>query len=443
MCYNAPATTTFSQREDGRKQANFVSEMNLSYTVTKKERERRRKAAKAQYQNATEEQKEKTRQLGIALGMAWKGRKRKPMTAEQKRLRSLASKEFWNGPKGAAQREQARQRRIAYNKDPQRIKERLSASARKAAGERLANVNKTRNRPKAERLGAAARMRERILSGKCRRGPMTDAEKELHRKRMLGNTLGAGQTPSLESREAASRRMKANNPMKRSEIRDKMLATVEMRYGPGFFAKVAKAMHGVRATPITQSEREAAKLRMTTRNPMKDSSVVAKVRQSFTPERRATIAAKMKETWKAGKIIPNMFLGKGNVKSANKMELKLLEIIQEFNGRFVGDGKMWIPITTSGIRRNPDFIIGSGKDKTAILLHGTYWHRDETRTKMEIQDYRDAGWNLLVVWSKGLHQWMMPGITAEIVSWLAECEESETLVFRQFTTWNVCRITTS
>ena len=65
-----------------------------------------------------------------------------------------------------------------------------------------------------------------FLSGnKHRRGPMTEAEKEMHRQRMLGNKQAAGRKHSLKTRQDSSARMKANNPMRRKEVATKMVAT--------------------------------------------------------------------------------------------------------------------------------------------------------------------------------------------------------------------------
>jgi G:T-mismatch repair DNA endonuclease (very short patch repair protein) len=106
---------------------------------------------------------------------------------------------------------------------------------------------------------------------------------------------------------------------------------------------------------------------------------------------------------------------------------------------------MWIPKTktTSGIARNPDFIIGSGKKKTALLVHGTYWHRHEDRFLAEVQDYLHAGWNLFILWTKQIANWMLPSIKREVKLWLAACSTSGRPVLHQFMTWNATLTTTS
>ena len=277
---------------------------------------------------------------------------------------------------------------------------------------------------------------------------MTEAERELHRQRMIGNTHGVGQKMSEANKLMHSERMVRSNPMKIAEVRDRMLQTVEERYGKDFFANTVRRLRetgriGVRKSAITDAEKAAISDRMKSNNPMYRDDVVEKVMMSFTPERRKAISDRLKQTWAEGKIVPLMFTGQGPVKAANKMELMLLPLVEKYHGRFVGDGTMWLPITTSGIRRNPDFIFGSGKAKTALLLHGTYWHRDQNAVEVEMLDYLDAGWNLFVLWTKRISKWMLPSIENEVLAWLAESSESTTPVLRQFMTWNATRTTTS
>lgn len=359
-----------------------------------------------------------------------RSKKRRPCTEAEKQVKREKSKAWWASEAGKAAREVVRQRRIAYNKDPERTKERLKPEARKAAGERLAELNRTRERSEEERAAAAVSMSERVKSGQCRRGPMTKEEKEFHRQRMLGNQQGLGQTMSEENKTAHSERMKANNPMWDEGIKAKMLATIEERYGKDFFRNLFKRLNeegwqGERKTPITEEERAALSKRVTANNPMKDMDAVRKSMESFTPERRRAALDRMKKTWEEGKITPAMFLGKGNVRPANKTETVVLSLVERFEGKFVGDGKFWLAVTESGIRRNPDFIFGSGKAKTALLVHGVYWHQDESQVQQEITDYLGAGWNLMILWTKGIKDWMLPSIEEWVLSWLAESSASK------------------
>ena len=301
----------------------------------------------------------------------------------------------------------------------------------------------------AERKAASERMRAANLAGKQKRkAPMSEAEREMHRKRMMGNTLGKANVMSEERRIAHSARMKKSNPMKSPETVAKMRSTLVERHGEDFSSRLFKGLWRegrIKGRPLSERAKALASERMKLANPMKDPVVAAKARASFTEERRGAASARMKLTWQEGKIEPAMFRGKGNVKGANKTERKLFPILRYYHGRFVGDGTFWLKVTESGICRNPDFIFGSGKQKTALLVHGVYWHRDTKTAEIEIEDYRQAGWHLLVLWVKHLSDWMMPAVKAEIKSWLDEAASSPSQmpVIRQFMTWNADRTTTS
>lgn len=279
--------------------------------------------------------------------------------------------------------------------------------------------------------------------------PMSDEEREAIRQRMAGNQYGAGRTLSPEARKAISERMKKNNPMKRAAVAKKMAATIKKRHGANFHSELFKRLwregkiKGGRK--LSRKEREAASVRMKAANPMKRGDVVERVKRSYSPERRRALSEQMKKSWREGRITPVMFLGKRKEKGANKTERMLFPFVRRHGGRFVGDGTFWIKNTASGICRNPDFIFGSGTEKVALLVHGVYWHRDAAAVEKELNDYRQAGWQVFVLWTKRISPWMMEPIKAELRSWLAGLESLplRTPEARQFMTWNVVRITTS
>lgn len=373
---------------------------------------------------------------------------RRPLTDAEKQAKREQNLRWWaTNPKAAELKEKRRLARVLYNKT--KVSERLSPEARQRSSERLTLINKTRPRSEEERAGAAERMRERMLSGKVKRGPITDAEKAAIRERMIGNQFGKLAPPqSPERKAAASRRMRTKNPMKNPKVVAKMRATLLKRHGPGFMSKTFKRLWRegrIKGKPLSEKAKRLSSARMKARNPMKDPRVVAKALRNFSLERRVAASERMKRTWSEGKIIPAMFMGKGNVKGANKTERKLFPILRYYRGRFTGDGTFWLKTTQSGICRNPDFIFGSGKNKTALLVHGVYWHRDEAMAQAEIEDYLGAGWNLFVLWTKHLSNWMRPSIKAEVKLWLSEVasSQSQTPVLRQFMTWNAVRTTTS
>lgn len=134
------------------------------------------------------------------------------MAEAEKQLRREKNLAWQATPEAAVFRERQRQRRIEYNKT--KLEERLSPAARKASGERITRINKTRKRSPEELAGVSTRAKANSAAGKFRRGPMTDAERELHCQRMLGNTQSKGRVASEEEKAAASARMKQSNPIK-------------------------------------------------------------------------------------------------------------------------------------------------------------------------------------------------------------------------------------
>lgn len=282
--------------------------------------------------------------------------------------------------------------------------------------------------------------------------PFTQAEREAIRERMTGNTFGAGKTMSAENRQAHSERMTAANPSQIPGVAQRAADTKRKKYGPDFYSRMFKKIWAARkkagavvGRKVSKAERTAASQRMKANNPMRRPEVVARVKSRYTSAERRRLSERMKQTWRDGRITPNMFLGKRKERGANKTERMLFPFVRRHKGRFVGDGTFWIKNTASGICRNPDFIFGSGKNKVALLVHGAYWHRDKAAAEKELADYTQAGWRVFVLWTKRLSPWMMDAVKAEVRLWLAAIKSSplKTPAVRQFMTWNVCRTTTS
>ncbi len=368
----------------------------------------------------------------------------RPLTEAEKQLRREKSRAFWDSLAAEPLKEKARLRRIAYNKT--KIAERLSPEARKKSGQRLTHINKTRVRTEKEIQGVRERAIKNNASGKFRRGPLSDAEKQLHRQRLIGNMLGAGHSMSLERRAAHSERMKRSNPMKNAKIVAKAQKTIKQRHGIDYSSRLFKRLWRegkIKGKPLSEKAKRLNSQRMKRSNPMKNPDVVKRARLAFTPARREAASQRMKQTWAEGKITPSMFMGLGNVKAANKTERKLFPILRYYHGRFTGNGTYWLSKTASGVRRNPDFVFGD--KKMALLVHGTFWHRDPVQAALEMNDYMAAGWHLYVLWTKRISNWMLEPIKEDIKLWLAEVRssQSQTPVLRQYMTWNADRIITS
>lgn len=81
----------------------------------------------------------------------------------------------------------------------------------------------------------------------------------------------------------------------------------------------------------------------------------------------------------------------------NKTEIKLFRIIQEINTDFLLNTKAEHLIIEGKI---PDFV--NLKDKKIIELYGDYWHKNDTKEKIEkrINLFKKSGYDTLIVWER-------------------------------------------
>jgi len=90
---------------------------------------------------------------------------------------------------------------------------------------------------------------------------------------------------------------------------------------------------------------------------------------------------------------------KSNGIKPNKTELKLFEIIKEINQNFLLNTRAEQIIIEGKI---PDIV--NLKEKKIIELFGDYWHRNDTKEKIEkrIFLFKKLGYDTLIVWEKEL-----------------------------------------
>ena len=155
-------------------------------------------------------------------------------------------------------------------------------------------------------------------------------------------------------------------------------------------------------SPLPRKVKDQRKNHMSPEARAKASEHMKRVnREILTPERRAEMGRKLSLTIRNRPYVEvEHLVGPGG---PNKMEAQLLLQIEPLGFRFVGDGRFWIGPCQSKKCRNPDFLFGSGRNKAAVLFHGKYWHtRADADDAEEMQDYRAAGWRVLVIWEKEL-----------------------------------------
>lgn len=291
-----------------------------------------------------------------------------------------------------------------------------------------------------ERERRRERVRQLQSEGKLRRKhPMSEEEKKLHRgllqsPEVKAKRLQSQQRPEYlekqserarqsyadgafrrktpitnEEREAASQRMKANNPVNSPEVREKIAATLR-KQSKQLAARLDQMRRDGLIThpPMSEANKAAASARMKANNPMKRPEVAAKVSIS-----------KLWRHFGNPKVIAEAWIRAGV--APNKAEQALAELIASLGFRFVGDALFWIGPCRSGRCRNPDFIYKSGRNRIAILLHGEYWHRAESDA-VELADYTGKGWQVLTIWTKELSDPI--AVFAKTKTWLAGLKSS-------------------
>lgn len=250
---------------------------------------------------------------------------------------------------------------------------------------------------------------------------------------------------SGQEKKSRLRMLGPDNPMKNPEIvaRVKAANVANGRYKK--FGEQIKAMHAAGKVPrrkhFSKEEREAISLRMKLNNPMKRPEIAAKVSKQFTPLHRKEMSETMKKSWREGKITPRQH-GMGK----NKSEERLSPVLEDIGFRYCGDGTHWIAVTKSGIRRNPDFVWKSATLKTAFLLNGAYFHRDKILLEQELEDYRSAGWRVLIFWiTNHVAKWHLPIVSQAATNFVNGRESvlSPQGQIQQFTILSATRTITS
>jgi G:T-mismatch repair DNA endonuclease (very short patch repair protein) len=204
--------------------------------------------------------------------------------------------------------------------------------------------------------------------------------------------------------------MKADNPMKRPEVRARQAETLKQSYASGkhvpfmstprgrkIMSETARAKQSGPNNPMKDPEvarrmgetrrlRHSAKISvyMTANNPMRSAAAREKARVALNdPQTRMRYEAAIK-----------LF----EEKHPNGFESRVLAFLLENNlpFRFVGDGSLWVGPCLSGTSRNPDFVHTSRP--RVILAHGKYWHQDAEKVERELMDYAGKGWACFTIW---------------------------------------------
>ena len=154
------------------------------------------------------------------------------------------------------------------------------------------------------------------------------------------------------------------------------------------------------AAASPEGRRKLSETKLGDRNPMKRPEVAEKVSRTLIEKWSPILSDRMKERWRSGRM-PMPWERPALEVFPNGAELELQRVLVACAPafRYVGNGAFWIGPCESGARRNPDFV--DSRRQLAILLHGEYWHTEESALQ-DVRDYESRRWKVLVVWSKEL-----------------------------------------
>ncbi len=155
--------------------------------------------------------------------------------------------------------------------------------------------------------------------------------------------------------------------------------------------------YGALLKGIPKSEemrRKASLAKMGERNPMKNP-VYAK---RMADTKRGKPNPKHKEFWRLHKEEQLRRMMVGEHKKPNKLELRLIDLIErnELQFRYVGNWELLVG------GKCPDFVRADGKQ--LIELFGDYWHTVKARETPEerIAHFRQFGYETLILWERDL-----------------------------------------
>lgn len=183
------------------------------------------------------------------------------------------------------------------------------------------------------------------------------------------------------------------NPMKRKEVVAKMLVTQAEKGQHIAFGDRIRKLHyegEIRPPVLTVEQRRRNSDRMKKNNPMFDPDVAKRAGKTHSFRFHNDSEYRDRQL-------------KSRKRHPNKAEQRLIKINKWHNlpFKFVGDGSYWVGPCKSGMCRNPDFLYING-NKKILLLHGRYFHQVDLINEIELADYKDKGYEVLVIWDDEL-----------------------------------------
>lgn len=239
------------------------------------------------------------------------------------------------------------------------------------------------------------------------------------RVKTAGSTYCRGHSNTPETRQANSERMKANNPMRQPDVSAKQLKTWRANGQDKISSQKMKERHeaGELSAPVNTPElRKINSERMKANNPMRNSEVAARVlKKNQTNGSYKQAAERLREKWQdpeyqaaqvermktrnpmfQPEIIEKALHQRSLQGEPSKMELWFSDLCEqnEFQIWYSGMGDFWV----NG--RNPDFKVHNRK--MVIEITDGYTYRQSERTVDSyalptIEHYRANGFGCLVV----------------------------------------------
>lgn len=136
------------------------------------------------------------------------------------------------------------------------------------------------------------------------------------------------------------------------------------------------------------------------KNPMKRADVRKQVSETIKKKHSSFFSTQMKRTWRLQRDHMITAWQEANSRKPTGFELQVTSFLNRHGlpFQYTGDFSFWIGPCQSGKRRNPDYKITIKGQKKLILAHGRYWHSDEEKNQIELEDYKSKGWEAMIIW---------------------------------------------
>lgn len=206
--------------------------------------------------------------------------------------------------------------------------------------------------------------------------------KETHSVWNKGKTVSVEEYPNFGAR-------KYNATKEDSKIREKISKTLKEKYKNGILVSPMKGKH------LSIERRKMISEIAKSRSPEINKKISETVKRLRKEGRYSQQGLKLKELLKNNTELRNRYIEnvrKSHIESPNKLEIKIMKIIEKYNLGFEYTGNKRKSIVG---RKIPDFMHSS--DKKILEVFGRHWHKPDEEQPI-ISFYKKYGYDCVVLW---------------------------------------------